>query len=475
MSLLISPDLAYGGLMDVLRSNDRREHQALARASQLYDNLTEPEWSNAMSPSDYQNKKRCWAPVALTSVIVDKIASALYGNRGVFRSTGDTTLDKILQPVWADMGRVMTRVSKVASIGGNDTVKVTSKYPSRVKYGDYGIGNVVPLLDPADPHGRPLGLIFEYLTGDMKVSDQIAAYMRPQKTSVHRVVEIVTRNVRNDDGEIIEPGVHRLFVDEREVNLGNGGYNPMGDFLGNVYWRSADHPTSPFGRSDIIPLIKTLDAINTTICLANEKLVWNVFAPIWTNVRGKIELRFAPGEIWQAQQDDAKLERIDTDPDVTPVLDLVNFLVSMVHETSRVPSVSTGDLEHIGNLSSGRAFEISMIPLVDLLKEKEACAISQEKELVGETIAWMAYSGLIGGFTVPSPIRGLPPQPDAMKIAEIVDSTVIEFTPITYPHTATEQVQYISSAVDKGLMSKEEGIGLLHPTWDEGRIRGKNS
>ncbi len=475
MSYFLAPDLSYEALMRLLTQVDRRPLQEIERASLLYDNNTEPVITGAMNSSDVASRKRCWLPVALTSVIVDKIATALYG-RGVRRTSGDEELDAILAPTWRDMGRVMLRVSKVASLAKNDVIGIGIRYPGVVKYYDYGAGNSVPILDPEDPHGKPIGVIHEYFSDTRDVDTQVQDSLRGHKTVKH-ITEVVTRHQRDGAGDIIAPGIHVLFEDGKRVPLADGGYNVLGDFLGCVFWRGADHPDDAHGRSDVIPLIKMLDGLNDLICTAGEKIIWNVHSPIVTNINVEPgSLRYAPGEMWTIAGGLGSGEffkRLESDPSITPVMELVNFIVNMIHETSRVPSVATGDLEHIGNLSSGRAFEIAMIPMSDLMKEKEAVAREQEIDLMGESIAALAYYGYLPpGWTIPS-AYGEWEEPYAARIMEQTNQASIQFEPVSYPVDRSVLISGLVQGVNNGVMSREEAVSALHPGWSADAVQSE--
>jgi len=471
MSYFVSPDLSYEALMRLLRRVDKREREEIARASLLYDNSTEPIKLASMNDDDIRSKERCWIPVDITSVIVDKIATALYG-RSVSRTTGNAALDEALSYTWRNMPRTMLRVSKVASLVKNDTIGIGIQFPGRVKYLDYGAGNTVPLLDPDDPHGRPIGVIHEYFSDSRDVTSQITTYLTGSERNIKHIVEIITRHQRDEEGNITIPGIHILFEDGKRVVLEDEGYNVLGDFLGCVFWRSSDHPDDAMGRSDVIPLIKTLDGLNDLLCTANEKILWNVHSPIVTNIRTDPKgLRYGPGEMWalSGMGQGEFFKRLESDANISPIMELVHTIITLVHETSRVPSVATGDLEHIGNIASGRAFEIAMIPLSDLMKEKEVVAVNQEIELMAESIAKLAYHGYLDGLTTPSQY-GNWLEPDTLKIMELMEGAKVEFEPITYPANKYEEITSITGAVNGNVMSLETGIKELHPRWDEKQI-----
>jgi hypothetical protein len=103
----------------------------------------------------------------------------------------------------------------------------------------------------------------------------------------------------------------------------------------------------------------------------------------------------------------------------------------MLHQTSRIPSVSVGDLTGIGNLSSGKAYRIAMTPAIELVKEKEYAAKIAEMQLVKELCARMLYYGdLPGGLTVDN-------------VNRMTEETVIEFEPLELYDDETNEGEVI--------------------------------
>lgn len=467
MSLFVAPNMVYDALIQLLAEQDKREMELLTEAAALYDNSTVPHRDASAAPLDYEYRKSAWTPAALAAVITDKIATGLYG-RPVYRSTGNKNLDVYFTQVWDSMQRTMLRVSKLASMAANTVIRIRTSYPDRITLSDMGLGNCVPILDPDNPHGAPIGLIYAYYT--RTVADQVKdALGSTAGMSVHHVVELVTRHQRDERGKVVVPGVHLLFVDGERVPLPDNGYNTLGDFLGAVFWRSSDHPTDALGRSDIIPLIQTLNSVNELLTTTHEKVVWSVHSPVITNVAGNLEFRYGPREIWQVTGSDGFVKRLESDSDITSPLDFIRMLIQLIHETSRVPSVAVGDLEHIGSLSSGRAFEIAMTPLLDLVKEKEVCAIEQEKELMAETMAAEAYYGVIPGFVVSSEY-GSWYEPDTVKIRTALSGAVVEFSAPQLPRDSAVVASTQTSLVSSKLSSRWQAIKEIHPDWSDEQI-----
>lgn len=467
----LTADMTYEALRVLLDSQDRRDQAALMEAENLYNNGTEPKHNAGMSPLDIAYRADAWTPADLTAVIVDKIASTLY-SRVVRRSTGQPAWDAALDATFKGMARLMLRVSKLASLGGNTCIRLGWEWPGRVVYSDTGLGQAVPILDPERPHSRPVGVIFDYTT--RTVPEQIFATLGKAMPGAVHVTEVVTRHQRDASGAIVAPGIHLLFVDGHRIPLEDAGYNTLGDFLGCVFWRGTDHPTSAYGRSDIIPLVHTLNALNEMLTTTHEKVIWSIHSPVVTNVRGKLEFKMGPRQVWQivgggAASQGEFIKRLESDHDIASPLELIKLLVKLVHETSRVPSVAVGDLEGIGAVGSGRAFEIALQPLEELIREKELCAVEQELDLMAETVAMMAYWGGLPGLGVATPNGWM--EPDTAAITANLAEAVVEFAPIVYPRDEIAVAATRVSLSTAQLESKRVSLETLHPDWTPERIQ----
>ena len=466
----LTSDMSYEALRSLLDSQDRRQQEELAAAESLYNNATDPVQSASMSPQDLAYRKEAWTPAALTAVIVDKVASTLY-SRAVRRSTGVPAWDAALESTFKGMARLMLRVSKLASIGGNTCIRLGWEWPGRVVYSDTGLGQAVPILDPEMPHTRPVGIIFDYTT--RTIPEQIQAAIGRERPGAVHVMEVITRHQRDPRGAIVTPGIHLLFVDDHRITLEDGGLNPLGDYLGCVFWRGADHPTSAYGRSDIMPLLKTLSALNEMLTTTHEKVIWSVHSPVVTNIRGKLEFRYGPRETWQIQGGGAAgqgefIKRLETDHDISSPLALIKLLLQIVHETSRIPSISVGDLEGIGSVGSGRAYEIALQPLEELIREKELCAVEQELELMAETVAMMAYWGGLPELCSRTEAGWM--EPNMLAISSRMMEATVEFAPLVYPRDEMAVASVRATLSAASLESKRVAIETLHPEWTKQRV-----
>lgn len=461
----LTPDMSYTALRNLLDSQDRRQQEDLLRAEELYNNATEPSKGAGMSTTDMAYRVDAWTPAALTAVIVDKVASTLY-SRPVRRSTGNAAWDAALESTFKGMMRLMLRVSKLASIGGNTCIRLGWEWPGRVVYSDTGLGQAVPILDPEMPHTKPVGIIFDYTT--RTITEQIRAAIGKEMPGAVHICEVITRHQRDPKGNIVAPGIHLLFVDGHKVPLEDGGLNALGDYLGCVFWRGADHPTSAYGRSDIIPLMLTLDALNELLTTTHEKVIWSIHSPVVTNIRGKLEFRLGPREVWQIAGGGAAgqgefIKRLEADHDINSPISFIKLLVQLVHETSRIPSVAVGDLEGIGAVGSGRAYEIALQPLEELTREKEMCAVEQELELMAETVAMMAYWGALPGLGQATEAGWM--EPNMLAISGQLLSATIEFAPLVYPRDEMAVASIRANLAASSLESKRVAIETLHPEW----------
>ena len=240
-----------------------------------YNNSVSAVKQPGMSARIYNGRKEAFIPIAFTSMLVDKIAALQY-SRWVDRSIEDEKLSKILDRVYQGSQSTFMRLAKISSLCGFAAVRLSRKWTGEIKFITYGFDEVRPILDPEDPHGKTLGMVFDVLTQDLP-SWINRAEIGEMNGSYH-FVEMITRHIRDDNGEIVEHGVYRAFVDEKEVTTPfEDNVNPLGDYLGAVYWRGLDHPFDPRGKSDILPLLQMLESINELMTDGKESCLPGAF------------------------------------------------------------------------------------------------------------------------------------------------------------------------------------------------------
>lgn len=417
-----------------------------------YTNDVLPRRVNTTSDKSYHKRLDYWNPINYIGMIVDKLASMLY-SREVTRTVENEQLQEYINNTFRNKESVMLLMAKLASLGGYAAIRLRRKWTGERTFSVYGLDDVTPLLDPHNPFGPIEGIIFHYNTDGYSLGFN--------KKEVE-VTELITKNHRDAEGNIVAPGVHKLFYDNAEQDLGFNGINPLGDFLGVVWCRNIVHPMYASGKSDVLQLLSLVENINELICDGMECAAFGVHSPVVaTGVKGKIEWEYEPRAVWTAS-DGAEVKRLESS--ISNLEDLekfLQFLVNEFHMSSRVPSVAVGDLKNIGNLSSGRAYQIAMTPTTELIKEKEYCAKEYELELVRELAASLLYYEEIdGSFT-------------AENVYEITKSFEIQFEPMNMFEDPTKNFvdEPLTSRVAGGITSVEVAIRELHPDWNAEQIK----
>ena len=444
--------------------------ESMHTLKKVYDNLGDPRRNPSMSDRVYNSRVECWTPVGMAKLVVDKVAALTYG-KAVKRSSGISgVVGSKIDAAYKGTRGSFIRLSKMASLAGYAAVRVRRAWDGSYSFSVYGFDEVEPILDPSDPHGKVNGIVFTTLVEDLpswvwKLNPNL------KKRKVYRFKEMVTRHLRDESGEIIVPGMNVHFVDGKRINNMTGGFNPLGDYIGAVWWRGMDHPFNPWGASDVIPLMQTLDAINELLTDGRELVVWGIHSPVFTNVQGVLDWKYGPRSVWQPTGstvgDSAPfVKRLETG--TAGLQDLKSFLeilLKLFHQFSRIPSVSLGDMEGAGAASSGRAFEIAMTPAKELIAEKENSFVPQEEELMRELYAKMVYYEDVVGETYE--LFGFN-MPDAFSVNDALAAVSIEFTPMTFPQEVI--AESLSGQVNAGIRSRKNAVERLHPSWDENQV-----
>lgn len=428
----------------------------------MYDNTSKPIRPPDMSTRIYRGRVENWTPVNYTAMVVDKIASVLYG-RPITRDSGDESINKVLAQAYQANRNSFLRISKMASLCGYGAIRIRRFWDGTIGLSTYGFSDVTPLFDPDNDFGSPDGIVFDVLVDTLPEW----ALSQVKRKSVYQFKEVITRNKRDERGNIIKLGSYRAFVDNKEINTPSNGINPLGDYLGAVYWRGLDHPFNPWGKSDILPIYNTLVAINELFTDGRELMTWGIHSPvIVTNANGQVNWQYSPRSILRVDGEGVDVKRLESaTQSYRDFQSFIEMLLAQFHNTARIPSVAVGDLNGIGKASSGRAFEIAMIPMTELMDEKESVCIPQELELMAEIIAKKAYYGDITGYT--TPIDGFT-MPDIIKINKLLENAKVEFSPITYPEVVNAET--LTAQVQGGIRSRENAIKTLHEDWTDQQI-----
>ena len=439
--------------------------EIMAELKNMYDNSTSPIRHPGSSDRVYAGRLEAFTPISFTAMIVDKIAGLLY-SRDVERKLRSSVHNKALQEIYKGTDSAFMRLAKISSLCGYAALRLKRKWDGTMTFVTYGFSEVQPLFDPDDPHGNPLGLVFDVNTSALPrwAQDQVA--QRP----IYRFQEMITRHIRDEHGRIEEPGVYRAFVNDQEVTTPSQGLNPMGDYLGAVYWRGLDHPFDPRGKSDIIPLLDTLVALNELMTDGREVMIWGLHSPIITNAAGLLDWKYTPRSVFQikAVAGDAAPFATRLNSATNSIADFKIFadlLLDVFHQSSRIPSVSVGSLVGLGQASSGRAFEIAMTPAKELIAEKENTCIPQELILMQEILAKMIYYGDVAGRTYR--FQGID-MPDPMFINNLMKGATIVFSPIALPQENTAETR--STQVAGKIKSREQAVREIHPSWSQTEV-----
>lgn len=391
----INPDISYRDLNAIKFQLAPLSNKDSADLKALYNNDPTPMRQEAMSDNGYGERVNNWTPVGLTGMIVDKVASLLYA-RDVQRVVTNATLNAKLKDIYANKDSDFMRVAKLSSLAGYGVIRVRRNWAGEYIFDTFGLDDVFPILDALNPHGPVQGIIFEYFTDNPPFKFEL------DFGKIVHVIEIITRNVRDDQGRVVTPGIHKLFVEGKPVDLGFDNLNPLGDYLGAVWFRGTDHPFLATGKSDILPLMNTLNGINELLTDGRELMVWGIHSPIITNGKMQKSWLYSPRSVWPVDGDDVWVKRLESGTgNINDLSTLLEHMMNMLHQTSRIPSVSVGDLTGVGNLASGKAYRIAMTPALELIKEKEYAATIAERQLLKELTAKMLYYGdLPGGLSV---------------------------------------------------------------------------
>lgn len=441
--------------------------ERMAGIKALYDNVFPPLRSPSMSVRTYERRENAWTPVAFTAMVVDKIAALVY-SRAVMRTLEDDKLTQIIEDSYKQQDAVFLRLTKLSSMGGFAAVRIRRHWDSTITFSCYDFSEVRPVLDPENEHGKPLGVVFDVNTS--RLPKWALVQVKRKKEAVYHFQELVTRHVRDEQGRIESPGEYRAWVDGKEINTPTDGMNPLGDYLGAVFWRGGDHPFNAYGKSDVLPLYETLVSLNELMTDGRENISWNLHSPIVTNAKGDLKWKMSPDSVIQVKEAGEKavfVKRLEKGTDSIP--DFLKYLESLMnsfHQTSRIPSVAVGDLIGIGKVaSSGVALEIAMTPAIELVAEKEKTIIPQELILMEEIFAKKIYYGDMPGRTYP--FEGFQ-MPDVLKINELMKGASVEFAPVDLPRQTVPET--ISGLVTTKLSSQEQAIRELHPAWTQDMI-----
>ena len=450
--------------------------QDVADIRRLCDNTTKPVLPVDMSDDLKLEYLAEFIPLGLPSVIVSNLQSAMYG-RVVSCIVDGQEKNERLQKIISNWRRAAPNIYNRCLKYGYTVTRFFPDYRKGVVWGSYDPDEVTPILDPETEDIDPIGLIYHY-----KVPVESVPVQAPPNIEEALIVEHITANKHDRlTGDVIDQGRrerwysfdggtrwNRWLYSEDDIGL-----NPYGDHLGAVLWRN-DVSDEPLGTSDILPLKGLFMAISGTCTDLKLLLKWNVWPTTWSNSPGFADLPYGWRQSLELASDGGgNAPTVGTIKMDTGSLDsgmaFLKLLLAMMHETSSVPAVAMGDLDGIGNLSSGRALEVVMMSMRDLTLRRQKLQEYQEEQAMREMLAVLSHALVetkqkdeMGIMTVD--IDGMK-YPDAYEIP-----ISIEFGQLGLSANGDDQVSYFTGLYGAGLYSLMECLKGLHPSWDEKQI-----
>ncbi len=449
--------------------------QDIATIRRLCDNTNAPRLPVDMS-NDLKSEYRLeWIRLGMASVIVSSLQSAMYGRTILYEVEGqekNAVLNKVLDNWTRSAPSIYNRALKYG-------YTVTRFYPDfrrGVVHGSYDPDEVTPIFDPETEDINPLGLIYHY-----KVPVGSVPFPAPSNVPEALIVERITVNTRDRlTGEIVENGQgtrQRWYSfdgggswHEWLYYEGDEGLNPYGDHLGAVLWRN-DMSNSIYGTSDILPIKDLLQAVSVTCTDLKLLLKWNVWPTLYSSSQGFADLPYGWRQSYELTPDGSggspTVGQIEMNPSsLESGMRFLKLLLSMMHETSSVPAIAMGNLDGIGNLSSGRALEVVMMPLTNLTLRREKLQEYQEEQAVREMIAVYAHSKVETGNKDEMAI--MTADVDGIKYPNAYEIDIsVEFGQIGLAANGEDLTNYYVTLYSAGLISLIECIKGLHPAWDE--------
>lgn len=463
-------------IQSVLRLRDKLRKLAdyeVARIRQLCDNTNPPNLPDDMSGDLKQEYRAEWIGLGLASVITGKLQSAMYGRtvaRIIEGFEEDETLNKILKGWKRAAPSVYNRAIKY----GYTVTRFFPDFRKGVVYGSYDPDEVTPIFNSETEELDPIGLIYY-----SKVNASDVPFEAPSNVKEAHVVEKITVNRRDRfTGDIIEQGIRRRWYSfdggtiwhPWKYSDDDTGLNPYGDHLGAVLWRN-DVSDSNYGRSDVLPVSDLLQSISTTCTDLKLLLKWNVWPTQYSTSPGFADLPYGWRQSYELETDGSgnspTVGQIEMNPaSLESGMRFLRLLLQMMHESTSVPAIAMGDLEGLGNLSSGRALEVVMLPLSDLTLRRQELQTYQEEQAIREMLVVLAHSKAPKNDyeVMTEKVEGLTyPMAYDTKIS-------VEFGQLGLAASSEDTVQYFTGLYAAGLISLYECVSGLHGDWNDKQI-----
>lgn len=468
------PDITRHQLEELMTALDSRDLDAASVRMNYYRNELEPLHPQSMSDDTWRDRVNAWVGVPLPALFVNTIGAALY-NRDIDRTTGNEAYDKALADIYKAAADVMLQNAKLASIIGDTVIRIMPDWQKGLRLSVWDGRHIIPIYDPDDPQ-EVVGLIYDYVADP--VVSQIARAVAGHGATEDRI-EIITRHIRDrETGRILIPGIRARFVNGKRVpwnaDTAADAFNPFGDYLDGVFWRNLTDPTGARGQSDLEHLLPLFQGVNEATTDAKLLLSWNIYPIIWTTADMEEEPEYSHKAVWQlgdkSNGQTAEAGMLEWSGNMEGFRTHYEHLLALLHECGRLPAIATGDLTHIGDLSSGRAYEIAMRPYLDMLAERERICETQELAMMRTMIAVLAYMGK-------APFTGLTAnyglgfyQPDPVRINAATADADIVFAPIRLADDSAVMAQTHSTRIGAGYESTETAIRETHPDWTDERV-----
>ena len=469
----ITKDIVASTFEDLLNEYETRNLECQNYYEDLYNASTKPVKPITMSADRWAEVEAAWVPVPLLKVIVSKISSMMYG-RAIERTTGVEAIDLLMEPLWTLQKRFMPKICKSAGLMGDGAIRMTPDWRTGITLRWWDGRHVNPIYDPNTL--EIIGMFYDVLSDPM--ASQISRFLGG-KGDVKEVKELVTKHIRDPlSGMIIQPGIRARFVDGNKVPWDEDtpeeldGLNPLGDYLDCVFWKNDDAISGIRGVSDAEAIKPLLDSINEMLVQGSMIIKYSAYPVITTTADIKGNPSVHAGKVWSlgsdTQGNPGTMEYLEWSQQMNGYMDMLNRLISLIHETSQVPEVAVGDLEHIGSLSSGRAYEVAMSPLLDLIAMRQEIYTQQELEVMELSIAGLAHVDRLKGYTKAQ--FGISNMPDLKKIQTVMADASVEFAPVKVARDELTDAQVHSMRISSGYESEEQAIRSTHPQWSDERV-----
>ena len=469
----ITPDIILATFEKLLKEYDTRQIENQNTYERLYHATTVPKQPKTMSQDRWSEVVDSWVPTPLIKVIVSKIASMMYG-RAIDRTCGDDSIDELLEPLWVGMKRLMPKVCKSSGLMGDGAIRMTPSWQTGITLTWWDGRHVVPIYDPNTL--EIIGMIYDVLADPQ--ASQIRRGLGGQG-NVQDIKELVTRHIRDPlNGDILQPGIRARFIDgvkvrwEDNISEELDALNPLGDYLDSVFWRNDDAISGVRGASDAEAIAPLLNSVNEMLVQGRMIVKYGAYPVITTTAEFKHNPSVHAGKIFQLGTDTngnpATMDYLEWSQEMKGYMDILNRLIGLIHETSQVPEVAVGELEHIGSLSSGRAYEVAMSPLLDLIALRQEIYTQQELQIMELSVAGLAHVGRLGGYTKSE--AGISNMPDAEKIHELMTGASVEISPVKVARDELTEAQTHAIRVAGGFESEEQAIRSIHPEWNDKKV-----